>query len=173
MVALVDTQHSDALHSFRSSMGVANGLTMSETPLSDRITVMALDASASARDAFHDLFLVSHLGVIASGVPAAARPGIPYQVVQGDAVTMRVVVTPDGHRTAKACADPAVFVLRFDGEVNAGILGRHLLEMVLKTQDVAGVLVSRASSFNSIPIYRKDIPQLLSQQTARVWWRWW
>jgi hypothetical protein len=146
---------------------------MSETPLSDRITAMMSDESPSNRAAFCELLLVSRVGVTVGGLPEPGMAGI-YTVGRDDRVTMRPVSIPDGRRMVKAGADPPVFARHYDASVNAEMLGRDVLEMVLKMDDVAGVLVCSAASFHSVPIFRKEIQRLLGRETApRSWWKLW
>jgi hypothetical protein len=143
---------------------------MSETPLSDRITTVLSDPGAEARASFIELFLSSRLGVIIAGVPKDVAPGV-YKVKSSDTVTMVTVTTPDGRRMVKACADPTIFAQRYEPAINGDMLGRDILEMTLKVDDVDGVLVCSAASFHSIPLFQREIRQILGG--ARPWWRLW
>jgi hypothetical protein len=147
---------------------------VSDTPLSDLITALLEDGQASTMRKFHRYLLDASLGVSVDGIPAGAAGA--YQVTAHDQVKMPAVSTPDGRRMVKACADPRVFVQRYDYPINAEMLGRTLLEMVLKVPQLDGVLVCSAASFHSIPIGRDDAASVLSLRpiSGRApWWKIW
>jgi hypothetical protein len=145
------------------------------TPLSDTITDLLADSSEEAFAAFVRTFRRSTLGVVASALPPARRPGETFQAGSGD-VRFVPVTTPDGRRMFKACADPETFALRFpEPRINALMSGDEILGMVAKMPDLEGVLVCSASSFHSVPITRADAERALSgQSTAKArWWKFW
>jgi hypothetical protein len=152
---------------------------MSETSLSDLITALLENANERAWANFHALFLVSELGIEATGLPSNRAPGETFQVGASDRMTTKVVQTPDGRSMVKACADPHVFARRYpDAAITAGMRGRDLLEMVMKSPELDGVLVCSAVSFHSVPIGRADAERLLRRgrsepEKARPWWKFW
>jgi SseB protein N-terminal domain len=152
---------------------------MSDTPLSDLISALGSHPNRSAVAEFHDSFMTSRLGVIASGLPADRVPGETFQVGPGDRIALQTVQIPDGRRMIKACADPRIFVERYPGtNITAEMLGRDLLGMVLQSSEFDGVLVCSAASFRSAPIGRDEATRLLGaagspRPKARPWWKIW
>src|SRR6185436_785007 len=148
------------------------------TPLSDLIMALVANGDQATFARFDDLFLRSRVGVIAAGMPANRRPGETFQVGGQDRVALELVKAPDGRTMIKACADPDVFSRRYpDAKITALMLGRDLLEMLLKPSLVDGVLVCSALSFHSIPIGKADARRLVATAThapsSKPWWKFW
>jgi hypothetical protein len=129
-------------------------------PLSDLISALALAPVDDAVLALHRAFLVARVGVNASTLPAHARGA--YQSTGEDWITMSFVMTADGRTMVKACADLRVFDERYPGAITCEMVGRHMLEMVLKVPELQGVLLCSAASFHSVPLGRAAIPDLLA-----------
>lgn len=131
------------------------------TPLSDLITRALEDASGEHMRAFHDAFLRSRVGVVASGLPDDAD-GV-YRTTAADRVGLARMATPDGRVMLLACADREVFIRRFHDRFNAEVVGRELAAVALANPDCAGILVNSAASFHSIAIDREQLAALLAQ----------
>jgi hypothetical protein len=147
---------------------------MSATPLSDFISALVADSGPGPLRAFHEVLMTSDLGVQIIGAPADAVG--EYRVAAGDNIRITLVATPDGRIMVKACADPRVFVQRYNFGINATISGRRLLEMVLKVPESEGVLVCSAASAHSVPIGRAEIAEVLRlrpPRSKRPWWKLW
>lgn len=145
----------------------ADGL---QTPLSDLMTRVLNDPAPAHRQAFHAAFLKARVGVIASGLPAAANvlsttPATRLdggRIAPAGQVGFARAATPDGRTMVLACADRGVFVQRFHARFNVEVLGRELAAMALAVPDCEGILVNSASSFHSLAIDRAQIAALLA-----------
>jgi len=140
------------------------------TPLSDLITAVVHGGGDGAYVAFKAALLDAPMGVVLS---KSTLPAGTHVVSASDQVTMPLVMTPDGRRMVKGCADPAAFSRRYGG-VGGDMPGRSFLEMVLKVEEAEGVLICSAASEHSIPITRDEIAQLLRWEgTRKPWWAFW
>ncbi|HEX2079088.1 MAG TPA: hypothetical protein VHG08_15295 [Longimicrobium sp.] len=109
--------------------------------------------------AFHEAFMRSPVGVIAS------------QVAESDSQTgtgplrtgLARVATPDGRVMVLACAGRDAFARNFHERFNREILGRELARVVLAIPECEGILVNSAASFDSLAIGRDQIPGLLER----------
>ncbi len=110
------------------------------------------------------------------GLPMSAQNEINYTVKESE-VRMKYVTDPNGNNMIKACADPELFTKNYpDDKINALLTGRQTLEMLLKMNDVVGVLVCSATSFQSWPIYKNQAILLLKWNETKVkskWWEFW
>lgn len=127
----------------------------SPTPLSDLMTRVLDEGSDESRRAFHQAFLRSPVGVIASGGEPGPEPGCMRNVGFARAAT------PDGRVMLLACADRDAFAQKFHARFNLQILGRELARAVLGIPDCEGILVNSATSFHSIAIPRDQLAALL------------
>jgi hypothetical protein len=150
---------------------------MSNAPLSDAITAVALQGTDSSFAAFIEVFLDARVGLVAQNIPAGHPPGETFQTGPTDRMTLALVGTPDGRRMLKACADPPLFVQRYpDTKINILMVGRELLEMLEKVGEPDGVLVCSATTFQSVPIDRVAAAAALRPARAdasRPWWKLW
>lgn len=128
-------------------------------PLSYRMARVLEAPSAETWAAFHDAFLRSPVGVIASGTPGGTgTPG----TAEGP-VTLARTATPDGRMMVLACADRDAFVRRFHARFNREVLGRELARAVLAMPECQGILINSAASAHSLAIDRAQIPALLQR----------
>jgi hypothetical protein len=150
---------------------------MSDATLSDAITAVAAQGSDASFAAFIERFLDASVGVIAQNVPAGRVPGETFQTGSTDRMTLALVGTPDGRRMVKACADPSLFTQRYpETKINVVMVGRELLQMLAKAQDLDGVLVCSATTFQSVPIDRATAARALvprQEDSGRPWWKLW
>lgn len=123
------------------------------TPLSDLMARVLDDPSEPAWVAFHQAFLRSPVGVIASDA-------------EGGGTGLARAATPDGRVMVLACADRDAFAQTFHDRFNRLILGRELARAVLAIPDCHGILLNSAASFNSLAIPREQIPGLLERYPA-------
>jgi hypothetical protein len=140
---------------------------VSQTPLSDLITLLCSDDSEELLARFHQQFLAGTVGVLMQNLPATRQPGERFQTGRSDNIGFAPVATPDGRTMVKACADPEQFVQRYPGAINTLMRGPDLLAMALKIPTLDGVLVCSALSLHSIPISREEIARLGSCATER------
>ncbi len=146
---------------------------MSPTPLSDLITRLVQGGDDSIATEFHAAFADARVGVTID-----QPPDVPNgTTIDGGGLQMPKFRTPDGRAVVRACADPEIFVERYDPTVNARTSGRAVLEMVLQLDpDVVGVLVASAASEHSVLIKRDRIPSILAGETTmanKPWWKFW
>ena len=147
-------------------------MTTSETPLSDLMSPFIAGGGPRELEAFHRAFLDAEVGLIVHGLPSKHEGW--YRVDAHDGVTMPAFATPDGQAMVRVCADPKVFVERYDPRINARMRGRDALEMTLKMSDMQGAMVCSAASVHSIVIPRAEIPRLLelgASTPKRPWWK--
>ena len=130
------------------------------TPLSDLLTLALNDTSGAHEQAFRRAFLVSRVGVIASGLPDGGEPG-EHRSAAGNPVGLARAATPDGRVMVLACADRAAFVQKFHARFNADMLGSELAALALRLPDCEGILVNSAASSHSIAIPRAQLTELL------------
>lgn len=141
------------------------------TPLSDLITEILEQPSAERLSAFHAAYLQATVGVKVVDLP----PGVHGKVQADGSLSMAHCIAPDARHVVGTCADPAVFVQRYDPGYNASMRGADVLEMLLELpEELVGVLVASAASEHSIVIDRSDVPRILGgPRTERRWWRIW
>jgi len=140
---------------------------MTNTALSDLVSALADTADERIVGEFYSVFMRSSMGIEAANLSPHLAPGTTFQIGANDRVSLRLVQTPDGRRMVKACADPEVFSARYpETKITAVMLGTHLLEMVLKSQDLDGVLVCSAVTFHSVPITREEAGRLLDVESS-------
>jgi hypothetical protein len=144
---------------------------MSDTPLSDLVSRVAAEGPA-AFAAFFAAFLASNVGVIATALPTDRRPGELFQAAVGE-LELALVVTPDGRTMLKACADPAAFSqLHPDPPLSALMQGRQLVATLMASAQADGILVYSATSADSVPIARGDVPKLSLAAAPKGGWHW-
>jgi len=146
----------------------------SQTPLSDAIALCVSENTRARYEEFIRVFLVSKMGVIASG--PQREPGT-YKAGK-DEFGVAIGGTPDGRKMVLACADRAVFVQRYSRPFNAEVDALALLNIAIANPDCEGILINSATSEHSIVIERARVAALLSSPPKRLigkkpWWKFW
>ena len=138
---------------------------MSDTPLSDHISVLVDKTSDKLVSAFHRTFISSEVGLIMNNLPEL-ESGVTF-TVSGNEITMDLVSDSEGNQLIKVCADPKVFENKFNAGINALMPGLQVIEMLLKTENPKGLLVCSAASFHSYPIYLETAKKLASSNVNK------
>jgi hypothetical protein len=113
---------------------------MTDTPLSDVMSMHADTTSPESYDRFITLFRSSTIGIVATGIPE--QPD--HQVVANGTVGAGMTTHGDGRRRILAYADPEVALRNFGPRFNAGLPGEVLLQMCVDEPDCTGILVNSA-----------------------------
>lgn len=148
---------------------------MSDTPLSDHISALVGKTSDKLVSEFHTAFINSEVGLIVNNLPEL-ESGVTF-TVSGNEITMDLVSDAEGNQLIKVCADPKVFENKFNVGINALMPGLKVIEMLLKTENLKGLLICSAASFHSYPIYLETAKKLASsninKKVVKSWWAPW
>jgi hypothetical protein len=116
-------------------------------------------------------------GLLMNGLPIKNH-NEKYVTKSSAHIAMQYGRDPNGKRVIKACADPQLFDINYPDCINATMTGREIMEMVLKANDVDGILICSAVSFDSYSIYKNAFKRLLTESATnsanhRKWWQVW
>lgn len=140
---------------------------MADTPLSDHITRFYASQAKADYAACAQAFLDAEVGLWIPGLE-----GAPGQRVYAGGLEIPTFRAPNGVAVLRVCADPDVFVTRFDPRLNARLSGREAGEMLLKLDDsIAGVLLDSAASEHSVLFPRADLQAWLAPRGCWSWLR--
>ncbi|MCH9686927.1 MAG: hypothetical protein K0V04_36165 [Deltaproteobacteria bacterium] len=146
---------------------------MTNTPLSDLITRYTSSKRDEDRARLYATFVEAQVGVTIVDPP----DDVPIdQPVDSSGMGMAIHELPNGLQVLRACADPEVFVERYDPTVNARLNGRALVEMAAKLgPECGGVLLASAASKHSVLIPRERFAAVLSpgHSPRKPWWKLW
>lgn len=135
---------------------------ISDSPISDLIEAVGKNASRAGFEALCEAALEAQFGLRMTHVPMRAIPNEPYTIVAGDDVRMGTESIPDGRTLLKAFADPELSGANFpEFAINARINGREMFEMLLKCENLDGVMLCSAVTFGAAAIGLRTIRKLL------------
>jgi hypothetical protein len=135
---------------------------MSDSPISDLIAAVGKNASRATVEALCEAALEAQFGLRMTNVPRRAIPNEPFTTEAGDHLRMATESIPDGRTLLKAFADPELSGANFpEFAINARIDGREMFEMLLKCENLDGVMLCSAVTFGASVIGLRTIRELL------------